>query len=231
MLARLEAFVGRARRRRGPHLAIVNLRILLAFALVPAGLKKVLGEPFTDPGNTGPFHEFLHAFLATGIFYPFVGAVQLGAALLLVSQRWAVVGSFVLLPILSAILAFCWGTRVYFTAVVVTLMFLSNVALLLWDVAKWRPLFASGEQGSELLRAPLPPVVDLGLWRACGLAIVVLYLGVTAFSGGIYRPRGVELDNPAFFLFPVLAAFPVVTWLVDRARYRRRLAAAGRSDG
>lgn len=223
MLDRIQALVTRAQRRRGLHLLVVNLRILLAFALVPSGLKKVLGEPFTDPENTGAFHEFLHAFFATGAFYPFVGAMQLLAATLLFSQRFATAGALVLLPILTTILVFCWSTQVYFTATVVTLMFLATVGLVLWDVRKWRGVFASDERAHEIAVAPLPRLVDLGLWGRCGLAIFALYLVVTAATGEIYRPRGVELDNPAFYLFPALVLFPVVTWLIDRARYRRQL--------
>lgn len=222
MLDRLQALAARAHTRRGLHLFIVNLRILLAFALVPSGLKKVLGEPFTDPTNTGAFHEFLHAFFATGGFYTFVGATQLFAAALLFSQRYATAGALVLLPILTTILVFCWSTQVYFTAVVVSLMFLATLALVLWDVRKWRGVFVSDDRAEDLTFAPLPQLVDLGLWGRCGLGIFALYLAVTAATGEIYRPRGVELDNPAFYLFPVLVLFPIVTWLIDRARYRRR---------
>src|SRR5689334_12862731 len=77
VMDRIEAMVAWLRQRRWAHLAVVNLRILIGFAFLPAGLKKILGEPFTDPGNRGPFHEFLHAFHATGHFYTFVGVVQL----------------------------------------------------------------------------------------------------------------------------------------------------------
>jgi hypothetical protein len=59
--------------------------------------------------------------------------------------------------------------------------------------------------------------------------MVLVYVAVTLSQGGVYRPRGVELDNPAFYLLPVMVLFPIATWLVDRARYRARPALAGRS--
>src|SRR5688500_3998399 len=114
----LERLHRRARAARWSNLAVVNLRFLIGFAFVPAGLKKVLGQPFTDPHNTGAFHDFLHAFHATGFFYRFVGALQLTVALLLFTQRFARWGAYLALPIITAIMVFCWSTRVYPTATV-----------------------------------------------------------------------------------------------------------------
>src|SRR5512139_2368927 len=99
----------RLRRKRWAHLVVVNLRILIGFAFLPAALKKILDQPFTDPANTGRFHDFLDAFHATGWFYQFVGVAQLCAAVLLCTQRFALAGAFVALPILTAITAFCWS--------------------------------------------------------------------------------------------------------------------------
>ena len=66
---------------RAIHFFVAWLRIAIGFAFLPAGLKKILGQPFTDPSFQGRFHEFLHAFHATGFFYKFVGGVQLVAAI------------------------------------------------------------------------------------------------------------------------------------------------------
>lgn len=214
--------VRRKRQKRWANLFVANLRILLAFALVPSGLKKVLNQPFTDPTQTGAFHEFLHAFHATGTFYQFVGSMQLLAAVLLLTQRYASLGAAMLLPIFSVILVFCWSTWVPITASFVTLMWLGTVLLVVWDVHKWRGLVAPDSPESTLTVAPIGPVIDVGLWRMCGLGILALYLLVCLVDGGIYRPRGAEWDNPKFYVFPVIVAFPIVTWWVDRARHRRR---------
>ena len=80
--------------------------MLIGFAFIPAGLKKLLGQPFTDPTNTGVFHDFLHAFHSTGLFYQFVGALQLTAAVLLITQRHATLGAVLIAPILVAIFVF-----------------------------------------------------------------------------------------------------------------------------
>ena len=139
--ANIEDFTAKIRQRRWAHLFVVNLRLAVGFAFVPAGLKKVLGEPFTDPHNVGIFHEFVHAFVATGPFYRFVGVMQLLGAVLLMTQRYATLGAAVLLPITTAITVLCWSTAGVPTIVTVTLMLIGLVGLMLWDVRKWWTIF------------------------------------------------------------------------------------------
>lgn len=208
------------RTRRWSHLIIVNLRILLGFAFLPAGLKKVLGQPFTDPGNQGTFHEFLHAFHATGAFYAFVGAIQLVIAGLLMTQTHGTLGAVMALPVLTAILVFCWSTGVVPTAIVVTLMFLGVVALLVWDADRWLSVVRPDHRPA--LPIETPTLIDLNLWRACGTAILAFY-GLTCLAhGGVYRPKGMDLGEPAFYALPIIALFPVVTLIVEQRRRARR---------
>lgn len=214
----------KARQLRWLHLCVVNLRILIGFAFLPASLKKLLGQPFTDPEKTGVFHEFLHAFHEVGGFYHFVGAVQLLAAVLLMTQRFAAVGAALALPMLGAISALCWSSAGLPTTTVVTLMTIGTVGLLLWDVQRWRAIFASDEEGLRIDILPAAPVIDRRLWQRCGIAILLVYLGTALAQGGIYRPRGIELDNPAFYLLPLITLLPIVTWRVDRARFLARKA-------
>jgi uncharacterized membrane protein YphA (DoxX/SURF4 family) len=210
----------RLRRTRWANLVIVNLRILLGFAFLPAGLKKVLGEPFTDPAKTGAFHEFLHAFHATGTFYQFVGVMQLAIAVLLLTQTLVTLGALMALPVFATVAVFCWSTGATFTAAMATLMLLGTAALLAWDIDRWRAVIEPPAHTSP--PADEPPPLDMGLWRRCGVVILGLYLAVTALSGGIYRPVGVELQNPAFYILPLIALLPVVTFAVEQRASRRR---------
>lgn len=221
------------RRKRWAQLVIVNTRFLIGFAFIPAGLKKVLDQPFTDPANVGAFHEFLHAFQATGWFYQFVGTMQLTAAFLLFTQRFATVGAFLAAPIMTTILMFCWSTQVYPTAVAVTLMWVATMALIVWDYFKWRSLFAvgirpAGKPAEDPAESPAraasdetPAALDMRLWQGCGAAILALYFASCILSGEIYRPRGVELHRPAFYVLPAIALLPVVTLVIDQMRHRR----------
>ena len=217
MLRSLERNVTALRRRRGAHLAIINLRILLAFAFLPAGIKKVLHQPFTDSTNHSRFHDFLHAFLATGWFYQFVGVLQLLVACSLFSQRFTLAGAALALPIITAIVAFTWSTAVPFTATVATLMLLGVAALLLWELPRWRPLL-DGQAAAPVLPATPTSVVNLTYWRICGLLIALTYVGLCIYSGGVYRPRPGAAHDAAFWIMSALPALPLVTWLVERNR-------------
>ena len=216
MTGLLERMIDGARRRRWVHLAVVNLRILIGFGFLPAGLKKVLDQPFTDPGNQGRFHDFLHAFHASGAFYQFVGVVQLTAATLLMTQRFATLGAVIALPVLAAITAFCWSTGVVPTAIVATLMLSGTIGLLLWDLDRWRGVLG----GAPAPPAAPPAPIDLRLWQAAGAVVLALYVGATAFTGAIYRPRGVELDEPAFYLLVVIPLVPLAALIAERRRRR-----------
>lgn len=208
--------IARLRTKRWATLCVVNLRILIGFAFLPAGLKKLLDQPFTDPANTGAFHAFLHAFHATGWFYQFVGAMQLVTAVLLITQRFAAVGALFAVPITATITAFCWSTHVYPTAVVITLMFLGSLGLVLWDLPRWRLVFVREDRMRELLDAPTPaPPVRMRLWQLCGTAIVTLYLGTCAALGGVYRPKGMALDEPAFYVMPAILLLPLVALAIE----------------
>ena len=212
--------IDRLRTTRWATLCVINLRILIGFAFLPAGLKKLLDQPFTDPANTGAFHDFLDAFHATGWFYQFVGVMQLVTATLLITQRFATAGALLAVPITATITAFCWSTHVYPTAVVITLMFLGSVGLALWDLPRWQLLFARDDRMREL-GVPVPAArADMRLWQLCGLAILVLYLATCAAAGGVYRPKGMDLANPAFYVMPTILLLPIVTLVVEAARSR-----------
>lgn len=230
----MKVLIDRLRRQRRSHLAVVNLRILLGFAFLPAGLKKVLGQPFTDPQNSGPFHDFLDAFLATGVFYQFVGVVQLIVAVLLMTQTFAPLGAVLALPVITVILVFCWSTGVVPTAVVVTLMFCGTLALVLWDMERWLPILQPADAAlPDPSTDPAPPpssLVDLGLWRLCGAGIVVFYGLSCLAAGGVYRPKGADWSHPAFYVLLLIALSPFATWWVERRRTGSALASSTESN-
>ena len=217
-------WIARCRARRSLNLIVANLRILIGFGFLPAGLKKLLGERFTDAGNVGPFHDFLHAFWATGPLYRFVGIVQLTGALLLMTQRFAPVGAALLLPVLSVIAVFVWSTAGAPTIATVTLMLFGVASLLLWDLHKWRALFASDRQATALPLAPAAELIDGRLWQRAGLGVALLYFAACLLHGGVYRPRGPDWSEPAFYVLPAVAVVPVLALLVDHTRRRRRRA-------
>ena len=216
----MKQLIDSLRKRRWSHLLIANLRILLGFAFVPAGLKKVLYQPFTDPQNTGPFHDFLHAFYATGAFYSFVGGVQLLIAVLLMTQTFATLGVLIALPVITCITVFCWSTGVIPTATVATLMLSGTLILALWDIDRWITVLRPRSLASTPNEMASPPI-DPALWRACGFGILIFYGLACLVYGGVYRPTGLDLSQPAFYVLPLTLLFPIGTLIVEQRQRRR----------
>ena len=210
-----------AHRSRGWWHLVVVLRIVLGFAFVPSGLKKLLDEPFSDPVNVGIFHEFLHAFHGTGLLYRFVGVAQLVAALLLMTQYFGALGAMIFLPICAGILVLCWGTGAIPTAIVVSAMTVAVVFLLLWDFPRWSGLLRAA--GAPTPDAPPlgmgpPQGIQLGIWSLCGASIFLLYVASCWWAGEIYRPRGVDWQEPGFYILPFLVSLTGLAFLLERQR-------------
>ena len=215
-------WVSGVRQHRWVHRCVAMARIGIGFAFIPSGLKKLLQQPFTDPDNTGPFHEFLQAFYGTGLFYPFVGGLQLLGGILLMTQHQATIGAVILSPIVLVILVFCWSTWVVPTASVVSVIMLGLLGLLLWDIQRWRSLFgADGQQLQLTLPAP-HPAVDMVLWSRCGGLIALLYLGHVLVTGTVYRPQGADWSNPSFVFLQILVVLPLVALGIEQWRSRKR---------
>lgn len=123
------------------QLFTVNLRFLIGFGFIPSGIRKIVGMPFANPGQSGAFFEYLDALYATGFYYEFIGWAQLLAAVLLMTQRFATIGAFMFLPIILNIMIFTLSTIGSLTPVIATLMCLGIFYLLLWDHYKWMGIF------------------------------------------------------------------------------------------
>ena len=121
-------------------------RILLALAFIPSGLKKILGLRFTEIGLDHSIGFFFEALYRTGLYWNFLGFVQLLAALLLLIPRTAFFGAVLYFPIAINILMIVISMHFSGTPIVVGLMVLANIYLLVYDYPKtkdvWRSLLS-----------------------------------------------------------------------------------------
>jgi uncharacterized membrane protein YphA (DoxX/SURF4 family) len=113
-------------------------RILLAFAFLPSGLKKLLGERFTILGLESPVGFFFEALYRTGFYWNFLGLMQLLAAFLIVIPRTAILGALLYLPIIINIFVIVVSMGFTGTPYIAGLMLLANLYLLFWDYNKVR---------------------------------------------------------------------------------------------
>jgi uncharacterized membrane protein YphA (DoxX/SURF4 family) len=111
-------------------------RILLAFAFVPSGLKKLLGERFTILGVDNPVGFFFEALYQAGWYWNFLGFMQLLVALLLLIPRTTFLAALMYLPIIINILVIVIAMHFRGTPIIAGLMLLANIYLLFWDYKK-----------------------------------------------------------------------------------------------
>lgn len=111
-------------------------RILLAFAFVPSGLKKLLGERFTILGVDNPVGFFFEALYQTGWYWNFLGFMQLLVAILLLIPKTTFLAALMYLPIIINILVIVIAMHFRGTPIIASLMLLANIYLLFWDYKK-----------------------------------------------------------------------------------------------
>lgn len=120
--------------------AVFN-RVALAAGFVPSGLQKVVGERFTALSVNHPMGNYLEALHHTGYYYPFVGLMQVTAAILLLIPRTATLGAIVYFPIILNICVLSLAVRFDGSLFTAPLMVLANLYLLCWDYHKLKFVF------------------------------------------------------------------------------------------
>jgi uncharacterized membrane protein YphA (DoxX/SURF4 family) len=119
------------------------VRVLLASAFLPSGLTKLLGMPFTrlDPRASEVGRLFAALQHDFGGLYPFIGACQLAAAVLLLVPRTTLVGALVHLPITAGIVVITTTVGFRGTWLIAWLMLLGVLFLVCWDWHRVKALF------------------------------------------------------------------------------------------
>ena len=150
------------------QVCIVYLRYLLAMAFIPAGMTKVMYEPFAPTDKVDVFYEFVTLIYQMPIFYQTIGLLQLVAAFLMMTQRFALLGTILYFPIIFTITLFTWSANVLFTHYIVTLISLGILFLLFWDIDRWKGVFI---EKSEPLEFNNDSIIHKKLWRRGGLVL------------------------------------------------------------
>ena len=139
--AKLDEFHLRARKNRWLQYFAIFCRVALAAGFIPSGMQKVLGERFTVLAVNHPMGNFLEAFHHTGYYYPFVGLMQVLAAILLLIPRTVTIGAFIYLPIILNICILSLAVRFDGSQVTSPLMLCAVLFLLCWDYHKFKNIF------------------------------------------------------------------------------------------
>ena len=135
-MASLVQFHSRIREKKIFKLFTWFTRILLAIAFIPSGLKKLLGERFTNLGLESNVGFFFEALYRTNEYWNFLGFMQLLTAALIIIPRTAFLGALCYLPIIININIIVFAMKFTGTPYITGLMLLANMYLLFWDLDK-----------------------------------------------------------------------------------------------
>lgn len=152
-------------------------RYLLAFAFIPSGMKKLLGERFTSIGIDNPIGFFFEALYRSGMYWNFLGWSQLITALLMMTQRFSTLGNLIYFFIISNICCITIAMQFTGTWVITSLMLFASVCLLLWDANKFQFIFTASGFLNNHNEVKLPEASRL--WQISGLLLFILSVAYT----------------------------------------------------
>jgi hypothetical protein len=172
------------------QLAVIYTRYLIGGAFVFASLIKIKGHRFTqipdDGGHSvGHFFEMMYQ---SGLYWQFLGWAQLLAGLLLLTQRFALLGAVLFLPIIANIFVITLSYDFAYTPVITGLMLLATGLLLLWDWNRLRVLLnlpVVEEHTSPLFESPLWAWVGAVLFSfTAGYRALIDHYNLLLWMGG-----------------------------------------------
>ena len=157
-------------------------RIALAAGFIPSGFTKIFDERFTSLAVNHPMGNYLEALYHTGIYYPFIGYVQVIAALLLLIPRTATLGALLYFPIILNICILSLSVGFEGSLVSSPLMVYANLYLICWDYDKLKYIFpftgpppSTSQVAPAQTHHPFPIKFFIGVATTIALTLLLLF--------------------------------------------------------
>lgn len=152
-------------------------RYLLAFAFIPSGMKKLLGQQFTSIGIDNPIGFFFEAFYKSGMYWNFIGWCQVITALLMMTQRFSTFGNLIYFFIMANICCITIAMQFTGTWVITSLMLFASFCLLIWDTDKFQFIFSKSGFLKNNHQVHLPEASRV--WQISGFLLFTLSIAYT----------------------------------------------------
>jgi hypothetical protein len=164
------------------QLAVIYTRYLVGGAFVFASLIKIKGHRFTQISDTADAHSVGHFFemmYQSGLYWQFIGVAQCVAGLLLLTQRFALLGALAYVSIMANIFVITVSYDFRGTPVITGLMLLAGLLLLAWDWNRLRVVL-----NLPAVPETTSPLFESRLWEGLGAGLFVFTAGYRAFTDG-----------------------------------------------
>lgn len=124
---------------------ITALRIILAFAFIFPSIPKLTGSSFTVLSTDSPVGFFFECLKGSGIYWQFLGVMQLITGFFLLIPRFNTLGAIIYSGIILNIFIITVSLPFYGTPYITFLMLCGGVLLLLWDYDKIKCIFSNSD--------------------------------------------------------------------------------------
>ena len=140
-ITKINSTYSRIRSTSWLNILVILSRYLIAFAFIPSGLKKIMGLRFTQIGTDNPIGFFFEGLFQSGFYWNFIGWAQVVAAFLLMTQRFATLGTLFFFFIISNIWVITISLHFTGTWIITSLLLFAIIMMLLWDFNKFKFIF------------------------------------------------------------------------------------------
>ena len=162
------------------QLVIIYIRYLVGGAFVFASLIKTKGHRFTQVDGTMAGHNpgyFFEMMYQSGLYWQFIGVAQCAAGLLLLTQRFALLGALAYVPIMANIFVITVAYDFAGTDVITGLMLLAGLLLLAWDWNRLRVVV-----NLPAVAETTSPLFESRWWEVLGLVLFAFTAGYRAYT-------------------------------------------------
>ena len=196
------------------NLLVWLTRYLLAFAFIPSGMKKVLGQRFTSIGTDNPIGYFFEALFRSGMYWNFLGWGQLIAAILMMSQLFATLGNLIFFFIITNIFFITVSMHFTGTWLIALLMLFASTCLLLWDANRLQYIISKKGFLEISHDVTLPEASKI--WQVSGILLFVESVSYTLIDN-VIKTNHLQL----FFVFFIAIIMTVAVTVILEYRNRK----------
>jgi hypothetical protein len=195
------------------NLMVWLTRYLLAFAFIPSGMKKVLGQRFTSIGTDNQIGYFFEALFRSGMYWNFLGWGQLIAAFLMMTQLFSTLGNLIFFFIISNIFFITVSMHFTGTWLIALLMLFASTCLLLWDADRLQYVIKQKGFLEISLDIKLPKASKI--WQISGLLIFIASVSYTLIDN-VIKTNHLQLFLVFFIAIILTVAVTIILELRDR---------------
>jgi hypothetical protein len=196
------------------NLLVWLTRYLLAFAFIPSGMKKVLGQRFTSIGTDNPIGYFFEALFRSGMYWNFLGWGQLIAAVLMMTQLFATLGNLIFFFIITNIFFITVSMHFTGTWLIALLMFFASTCLLLWDANRLQ--YIVSKKGFFEISNDFKLPEASKIWQISGILLFVESVSYTLIDN-VIKTNHLQL----FFIFFITIIMTVAVSVILEYRNRK----------